>query len=128
MREKIPKELRSQVLEKTSGLCGYCGEELSEKGWHVDHIIPVASSGPDDIMNLMPACSKCNNYKSSLTLEQFRHEIQMQVERARKYSVNFRMAERFKQITVNETKIMFHFEKIGQTFDEELVKAQMRRK
>ena len=119
-RERLPKELKNQIWDKCTGHCAYCGVELS-KGWHADHVIPVVRGGPDDIMNLMPVCPKCNNFKASFTLEQFRHELSMQVTRARKYSVNFKMAERYNQIVVKETPIVFYFEKIGQTFDANLV-------
>ena len=119
-REPITKEVREQVHQKTDGHCAYCGDEL-KKGWHVDHVIPVAAGGPDDIMNFLPACAKCNNYKTSMSLKQFRRELQMQVQRARKYSVNFRLAEKYKQITVHETPIVFYFETLGQVFDESIV-------
>lgn len=120
MREPIPKEVRDEVYEKCSGHCAYCGDPL-KKGWHVDHVVPVAAGGPDDIVNFMPACPKCNSYKHAMSLGQFRKELQMQVWRARKYSSNFRMAEKYKQIIVQETPIVFYFETLGQTFDEDLI-------
>lgn len=120
MREPIPKEVRDEVFEKCSGHCAYCGEEL-QKSWHMDHVIPVVYGGPDDIINLMPSCSKCNNYKNAWSLEEFRRQLQMQVTRARKYSMNFRMAERYKQVVVQETPIVFYFETLGQVFDESAI-------
>lgn len=125
-REPIPKDVRDQVWDKTSGHCAYCGLVLKSKGWHVDHVIPVAGGGPDDICNFMPACAKCNNYKTSMSLEQFRRELSLQVTRARKYSVNFRLAEVYGQITVHETPIVFYFEKLGQKFDPDLVYKMMK--
>lgn len=119
-RERIPKDIRDEVHAMFGGNCAYCGCEL-KKGWHVDHVVPVAVGGVDGIENLMPACPPCNNFKTSFTLEQFRIELQLQVHRGRKYSINFKMAERYNQIEVKETPIVFWFEKLGHKFDERLV-------
>ncbi len=63
-----------------------------------------------DFNNLMPACASCNNFKMVSDLEDFRENLQAQVERGRKYSVNFRMAERFGLIAVMEKPVRFYFE------------------
>jgi len=48
-----------------------------------------------------------------MTLEQFRRDLGRSIELARKYSVNFRNAERFGLISINPPeKIVFYFEKI----------------
>jgi 5-methylcytosine-specific restriction endonuclease McrA len=40
--------------------CGKTGELL-----HVDHVIPLARGGRNDIANLQPLCGKCNRHKSA---------------------------------------------------------------
>jgi 5-methylcytosine-specific restriction endonuclease McrA len=104
------KELRLSVYEKYSGNCAYCGCEIVWSAFQVDHIIPKQSGGSDDLENLNPACRQCNNFKNVFSLEEFRREVSMQVERARKYSVNFRTAERFGMIEVKPKPIVFYFE------------------
>lgn len=104
-------------MKKSGGKCWYCGCDLRGK-WHVDHCEAIYryEDGPwkpenDTLRNMVPACPKCNLFKSVFNIEEFRHELQMQVARARRSSVNFRTAERFGQIRVIEQPIVFWFER-----------------
>ncbi len=114
-RSYLPKALRTKVLERFGGRCGYCGHENSKL--HIDHIVPVAATyrhkGVDlnDESNLMPACAPCNNYKLVMSLEVFRGNLQRQVSMARQYSVNYRFAERYGLVVQTDKPIVFHFEK-----------------
>lgn len=38
MRKPIPKSVRKLVYEKYNGHCAYCGCEIPEKGFNVDHL------------------------------------------------------------------------------------------
>jgi 5-methylcytosine-specific restriction endonuclease McrA len=107
--EAVTGSIRKAAKVKYGGRCGYCGE--IPKLLHVDHVVPKAHGGTDDLSNLMPACGSCNNFKMTFSLEQFRHELSQQVLRARKYSINFRLAERFGQVEARLSAIIFHFEK-----------------
>ena len=42
--------------------CFYCGSEVSD--FHVDHVVPVALGGADDLRNFAPACAPCNLSKN----------------------------------------------------------------
>lgn len=108
-------ETRAKVYAKCGGHCAYCGVEITLKGMSIDHIHPRSCGGTNDISNLNPACRQCNNFKAVWSLEEFRQNLQQQVERARKYSVNFRNAERFGMVKVVGTEIVFHFERTAQT-------------
>lgn len=66
---------RQAVYEKWGGVCAYCGKVIEFKDMQVDHLIPKRKGGTDDFDNLMPSCRRCNHYKSSLDLEQFRDMI-----------------------------------------------------
>ena len=110
---------RKQVHEKYNGRCAYCGEKIHFKDMQVDHIIPKARFHQfakrveydiDDIQNLNPTCRVCNNWKGGWLLEEFRHEISEQVNRLRKYSAQFRLAERYRRIVELETSVQFYFE------------------
>jgi hypothetical protein len=70
----------------------------------------MANPQNDTIENIVPACAPCNLFKSVFSVEEFRTEIQQQVHRARKTSVNFRTAERFGMIQINIEPIKFWFE------------------
>jgi 5-methylcytosine-specific restriction endonuclease McrA len=109
------------ALAKCNGRCGYCGE-VPDKPLQIDHIHPKCRAWSwtkktglsiDDLSNLMPACWRCNNYKHNMTLETFREEISLQVERLRNKSVNFRNAVRFQQVVVQESPIVFYFERMN---------------
>lgn len=118
----LSKKDRQIVWNKSNGICWYCGCDLPEKGWHADHVEPirrseyqgvVTVSRPDlDVIdNIVPACAQCNNFKATWPLEWFRENLEQQVKRGRKYSTNFRNAERYGLITVHEKKIVFWFER-----------------
>ncbi len=64
----------------------------------------------DTIENKVPACIQCNMFKTVFSIEEFKRELQLQVQRARKSSVNFRNAERFGLIEIKDKKIKFWFE------------------
>lgn len=115
---KLTKKQRSEMCGKYDYKCSYCGKPLGEK-WHVDHIEPVRRGALgekmlnpelDTIENMTPACIQCNLFKGGMPLETFREEISMQVDRAWKTSVNFRMARMYKQIELTPKPIVFWFE------------------
>ena len=131
---KLSKKQREELRMKFGGKCAYCGCELPEKGWHADHIEPiyrgrdfdrqVTDDGKleftsrvdereslDVVENMTPACKQCNLFKGGHSLEDFREQVAQQVARARLYSVNFRTAERFGQIQVSTSPIVFWFER-----------------
>lgn len=127
---KLTKIQRTALHAKFGGKCAYCGCELS-KVWHADHIEAVVREfklvkkgrvwksqctgvveNPhlDILENLNPACPPCNHYKGSMPLESFRRELSKQVGRARSSSKNFRFAEKYGQVIVSESPIVFYFE------------------
>ena len=106
----IATKIRKIVYRKYFGRCAYCGHPITQKGMHVDHIHPRRRGGKDNIENLNPACQPCNNYKMTFSIEGLRREIGRQVERGRRYSVNFRLAERYGLIKVTNNPIVFYFE------------------
>ena len=81
MREKrgaIPETVREAVLQKTGGLCAYCGCRLLP-GWHVDHILPFTKGGTIALENLLPACPSCNTRKGVHNLGKFRDRTSARV-------------------------------------------------
>lgn len=115
---------RESVYNKCGGHCGYCGKEITIKQMQVDHIKPLyrndkvttlevwgVERGSDNFENLMPSCARCNRWKSTFSLEMFREEIRLQVERLNKYTSNYRIAKDFGLIQETEQPIIFYFEK-----------------
>ena len=111
------KELRWKVYDKYTGHRAYCGCEMELKNFQVDHIWPQhiahhqPSLDPNRPENLNPACAKCNNYKTGMKLEEFRSDLQLQVDRLQK-NAQFDRALRFKQVEITESPIIFYFEKV----------------
>lgn len=94
----ISKKQRLEIFQMFGGKCAYCGVDLPEKGWHVDHKDPICrkteyvrgewtkegytpgkyvqtgecyapENERDD--NYFPACAKCNIEKSSSDIDGF---------------------------------------------------------
>lgn len=127
----MTKRQRTQVHSKYGSRCAYCGELVVYSMFQVDHIIPQSLffafvknkfqvpaflkhlniEDVDHIDNLNPACRKCNGFKSSFHLEFFRSELQSQLERAKKYSTNYRFALKYNQVKETPQPIVFYFEK-----------------
>ena len=116
------KKEREIVFNKYEGRCAYCGYEL-QKGWHVDHIIPLQRNesdlnisrynkirGENSLHNYFPACRQCNIWKSTYSIEQFRAEVASQLAKVNRYSCNYRNAKRFGLVAEVQKEIVFHFE------------------
>ncbi len=66
-RETIPVWVRQSLMIRERGKCSNCGTELQEdpvSRVHVDHIIPLAVGGFNDIVNLQLLCERCNLAKN----------------------------------------------------------------
>jgi 5-methylcytosine-specific restriction endonuclease McrA len=59
----IPPEVKKYVFERNKYQCQSCGKTNLETKLHIDHIIPLARGGSNDISNLQTLCSKCNLQK-----------------------------------------------------------------
>ena len=117
------KNQRQIVFDKYRGKCAYCGCDL-QKGWHVDHIEPAFHNWSDEdvkrhlkqerglniIENYNPACPRCNRWKGTWSIEQFRNEISLQLERLERDSAAFRMARDYGLIKTNEIEVKFYYE------------------
>ena len=63
---------RREIFEKSAARCHYCKTVLTLDGkWHVEHMVPRALGGTDDLVNLVAACASCNLAKSDKTAVEF---------------------------------------------------------
>lgn len=62
-RQPIPRELRHEVFKRDGYRCCECGASKNETSLEIDHIIPVAKGGTNDIDNLQTLCRECNRMK-----------------------------------------------------------------
>lgn len=73
------ERVRDKVWAITDGKCFYCEVELVRTAegndrsrlFHIDHIVPKASGGPDHISNYVPACERCNISKNAKSFVEF---------------------------------------------------------
>ena len=68
---------KKMLVERDGLRCHYCDYLMSYEEAQVDHILAKARGGTDAPHNLVLACSRCNNLKSTLCYEcpEFRNAI-----------------------------------------------------
>lgn len=123
---------RMSIKNKFNGRCAYCGVLLSDK-FHIDHVHPqrqahflksavmkeslnLSINNINEDANLYPSCLRCNLWKRTFSIEEFRHEIQEQVNRLRDRQAGFRLAEDFGLISDTHKKVRFYFEQYNDQF------------
>ena len=104
----MKKSDRIKVWNKYRQRCAYCGKHLLYHEMQVDHLIPrgddfkpgrYASEARirycldlhkkiKGLDNLMPSCRRCNHYKRSYTLENFRKLLKTLDQRINKHYIN----------------------------------------
>lgn len=62
--------LRKQVFVRDGEVCAYCG--TTSGPFEIDHVIPLAIGGTNELDNLAVACRPCNRQKNSKTPKQWR--------------------------------------------------------
>ena len=68
--------MKKTLNQEQKGICGLCGEAmdkdfLNNNLCQVDHLIPVAQGGSNDLSNLILAHRTCNAEKSNKTFRQY---------------------------------------------------------
>lgn len=67
-RKPISKKTRFEVFKRDKFSCQYCGLAAPLVILHVDHVVPVAEGGDNNILNLVTACQGCNSGKGKRLL------------------------------------------------------------
>ncbi|MBD2107013.1 HNH endonuclease [Nodosilinea sp. FACHB-13] len=73
-RISIPRSVREYVLNRDNHQCKSCGKKSSEVKLQIDHILPLAKGGVNDISNLQTLCKGCNQKKSAKIDNRFRRD------------------------------------------------------
>ena len=114
---------REEVYNKCGGHCAYCGNEITIKQMQIDHIEPLFRNhtdsqlehykrerGTNEIDNLLPSCGRCNKWKSTFRLEDFRKVVKTSINRLERDTPNFNLARDFGLVSVNDIEVVFYFE------------------
>ena len=67
-RKALPKKVRFEVFKRDSFTCQYCGRTAPNVILEVDHIVPVAEGGTNEVVNLITSCRDCNRGKGARLL------------------------------------------------------------
>lgn len=67
-RKPISKRTRFEIFKRDGFKCQYCGKSAPDVVLEIDHVIPVAHGGTNDVENLVTACRECNNGKGAREL------------------------------------------------------------
>lgn len=62
-RRTITKAMKAMLMINQNGLCK-CGGKLSLGSYHVDHMVPLALGGADDLSNMQALCIVCHKEKT----------------------------------------------------------------
>jgi 5-methylcytosine-specific restriction endonuclease McrA len=64
-RSAITADQKRFIAERAHYCCEYCGSQLkfSAASFAIEHIVPRATGGADELENLAFACQGCNNQK-----------------------------------------------------------------
>ncbi len=78
-RKAIPSSVRNKLwanhFEKsTEGKCTVCESDINITNFHASHIISVKQGGTNNITNLTPSCSNCNQSMYVQNLDEFKKE------------------------------------------------------
>jgi hypothetical protein len=80
-RSPLSKKTRFEVFKRDQFQCSYCGAHPSETVMlEVDHVIPVAEGGTNDIENLVTACWDCNRGKGAVPLTSIPQSLELKAE------------------------------------------------
>lgn len=124
----MKKAEREAVYNKFGNRCSYCGKPLEYKKMQVDHLFPkclghqygdryyrekynLQGDTVDSFENLMPSCRRCNHYKRSYKLEDFRKMIKTLNDRLFKNYIA-KVALDFGTVAKVEWNGKFYFERI----------------
>lgn len=66
-RRAIPAHVRKAALAAYRDSCALCSD--APTGLHIDHIVPVALGGTNELSNLWPLCVPCHRRKTTGTTQ-----------------------------------------------------------
>jgi len=99
---QFSKKKRQVLRQMFGGKCAYCGRDLPEHAWEVDH---------DNLKQPFPSCRACHSDKNFMSLEDWRAHLEQKPEVLRRNYSAWRHAERFGLVAQVGTKVVFHFER-----------------
>lgn len=118
MKEYWKPKIRTAVFLKYNGKCAYCGKNVSDC-LTIDHIIPLKRKNPNynrrflyGIENMNPCCPSCNSSKGTMTIEEWRNDINKKYVKLLESESSFNLLVRL-GIIAKPKRWIFFFEKFN---------------
>lgn len=73
------KEIKQAVFLRDKGKCVYCGAEVDNDNFDLEHVHPRSRGGGNSISNLAVSCKKCNVMKYNRTPDEFKEYIKLRI-------------------------------------------------
>lgn len=99
----------SELYDKTSGRCAYCGDIIALEDMSVSRIIP--GNKDDHINNLLPSCLPCHQLKGALTIKSFRSKVREEMRKTPRGRY-VRLPQFKNKIHSNMKTLTFYFESV----------------
>ena len=106
--KRIYKKYR-QIINKTGGMCAYCGGDADQ----VDHINPRIKGGKNNEENLVCVCKRCNVIKNCHTLESFREKLFRHLNKIPHFTDIQKEWLLNKEFKMPDIDLVFYFEKMN---------------
>lgn len=74
-RKRFTADERLSIYHKTRGHCYLCGEFVDFDEFEVEHKIPLAKGGTNELSNLFCSCHTCNTLKGSIAPKDLMEKI-----------------------------------------------------
>ena len=125
-RQPIPRQLRHEVFKRYGYRCCECGASKNETSLEIDHILPVAKGGTNDIDNLQTLCRECNRMKHTdewvggentlevsvnelnsikKIIQRLNEELEKTTNEDEKFEIKFKIIKLNEEISILENKI-----------------------
>ena len=82
-RQTWPRGLRDQLRRAQGGRCVYCWVRVRAGLSHIDHVVPIAQGGTNDVDNLQLLCPGCNLRKGDRNDTEFRYRYRSLISQVR---------------------------------------------
>jgi hypothetical protein len=74
-KHRAPSLNNKELFRRDCHMCAYCTKTFSDSKLTRDHIIPSSRGGTDTWLNVVTACSKCNQKKDDMLLSEANMEL-----------------------------------------------------
>ena len=79
-RGSIPKSMRDEIYSRDEYKCQFCLNSPDLAELTIDHLVPLALGGLDEMTNYVTCCRSCNAAKADMPLKDFVQQVKTEIE------------------------------------------------